>query len=79
MPDNRSGLPGKGFLGWLGRQVGHVAKAVHTDVTRPAPTAVLYRTNQVEQVPHPTQPGIVLRRTIVDEVVVQPPGERLAD
>lgn len=69
MPDK---LPGNGFLGWLGRQVGHVAKAVRTDVVPPTPTTV-YRTNHVQQVPHPTRPNVILRRTTVDEVVVVPP------
>ena len=64
--------PGRGLFGWLGRQVGHVAKAIQTDVTAPTPK-VVYRTDRVEQVDHPTQPGVKLRRTIVDEVVVQPP------
>ena len=68
-------LPGDGFLGWLGRQVGHVSKAVRTDVTRPTPPKLktLFRTDQVEELPHPTEPGVVLRRTTVDEVIVQSP------
>jgi hypothetical protein len=74
MVDPSSNLPGRGFLGWLGRQVGHVAKAVKADVTEPGLAAaeprVVYRTGSVEQVPHPTEPGVVLRRTVVDEVVV---------
>jgi hypothetical protein len=79
MSDQSSNLPGRGFLGWLGRQVGHVAKAVKTDVTGPAAATpgvapaeprVVYRTGSVEQVPHPTEPGVLLRRTVVDEVVV---------
>jgi hypothetical protein len=81
MPDSPNNLPGRGFLGWLGRQVAHVTKAVKTDVTAraiaPTPAAeprVVYRTDTVEQVPHPTEPGVVLRRTVVDEVVVDPPN-----
>jgi hypothetical protein len=74
MADTPKKPPGDGFLGWLGRQVGHVAKAVRTDVEpRPAPpTTTVYRTDHVEERPHPTQAGVVLRRTTVDEVVVQP-------
>jgi hypothetical protein len=78
--------PGDGLLGWFGRQVGHVKKAVQVDVTKPpvktkappkaepkpAPTQeVLYRTDTVEEVDHPTQPGVKLRRTTIDEVVVE--------
>ena len=91
-----------GFMNWLGRQVGHVKKAVRTDVTPapakpaataagpkgptagtaptpgPAPSAaagaaaskVVYRNDKIEEVEHPTQPGVILRRTIVDEVIV---------
>jgi hypothetical protein len=81
MPDSPNNLPGRGFLGWLGRQVGHVAKAVKTDVAGSAlpasPAAaeptVVYRTDTVTQAPHPTKPGVVLRRTVVDEIVVTAP------
>ena len=75
------------FLGWLGRQIGHVKKAVKADVTQPprpaSPKAtaaarpsqdptVVYRDNKVEEVDHPTQPGLKLRRTVIDEVIVDP-------
>jgi len=63
--------PGNGFLGWLGRQIGHVSKAVKADVTRP-PTRnekVVYRADEVEEVPHPTDSKLTLRRTTIDEVV----------
>jgi len=75
MPDTPNKLPGDGFLGWLGRQVGHVAKAVRMDVQAPAsaPTKIVYRTDHVEERPHPTQAGVVLRRTTVDEVMVPAP------
>ncbi|HEX8912876.1 MAG TPA: hypothetical protein VF796_10990 [Humisphaera sp.] len=103
--------PGDGFLGWFGRQVGHVSKAVKTDVTKPpakkpagssggggaaksarkpvnpppkskpAPAAaatttssverVLYREDKVEEAALPDRPGVILRRTIIDEVVVE--------
>ncbi|HTL30801.1 MAG TPA: hypothetical protein VL282_16340 [Tepidisphaeraceae bacterium] len=61
--------PGKGFLGWLGRQVGHVKKAVQTD---PAAAKTIYRNEKVEEVPHPEDPKIRLRRTTIDEAVVDP-------
>jgi hypothetical protein len=63
------------LLGWLGRQLGHVKKAVSTDVTKP-PTKpkpkVIYRENKVEEAEIPTQPGVKLRRTVIDEVIVDP-------
>ena len=83
MSDSRSNLPGKGLFGWLGRQVGYVSGAVKADPgakrakaqpappPKPAPPTVIYRDNKVEEVPHPTQPGVTLRRTIIDEVVVE--------
>ena len=89
-------LPGDGVMGWLGRQVGYVKKAVKTKPTKslppkssapqskpvdassdkaatpPAPPEVLYRQDQVQEAEHPSQPGVKLRRTIIDEVIVDP-------
>jgi hypothetical protein len=79
-------------FGWLGRQIGHVKKAVQADVTKlppsppnakpkPKPTpkakpaakpTVVYRDNKVEEAELPDQPGVKLRRTIIDEVIVDP-------
>ena len=67
MPDNTP----RSFLGWLGRQVGFVKNAIKTDV-KPSPK-VVYRVDNVEEVPHPQQPNMMLRRTTIDEVVEQPP------
>jgi hypothetical protein len=61
-------LPGKGLFGWLGRQVGHIKKAIQTD---PAGPKVTYRNQKVEEAEHPEQPGVKLRRTTIDEVIVQ--------
>ena len=89
-------------FGWLGRQVGHVKKAVQTDVAKttrskprtsadnkpsmkkpstPPPAAapqgasasekVIYRQDKIEEAELPHQPGVILRRTIIDEVVVE--------
>ena len=62
------------LFGWLGRQVGHVKKAVKADVkSKPAAAPkqkVVYRDNKVEEAPHPTDPGVKLRRTVIDEVIV---------
>lgn len=59
------------FLGWLGRQVGFVNKAIKTDVTNNPPRQpnVVYRADNVEEAPHPEQPNMTLRRTTIDEVV----------
>lgn len=119
------GAPGDGLFGWFGRQVGHVKKAVQTDVTKPAgkkqagaarqasaakpkaaasakprPNAsvppprtapppasaanggtvekIIYRQDQVEEAELPDRPGVILRRTIIDEVVVEreEPGDK---
>ena len=45
---------------------------------KPAPSeadadgALLYRHGEVHEAEHPTQPGVKLRRTIIDEVIVDP-------
>ena len=70
MPDP---LPGKGFLGWLGRQVGYVKRAVKADVTR----ETVYRDERVEEAPLPQDPNVTLRRTTVDEVIVKRPDPRI--
>jgi hypothetical protein len=64
------------FLGWLGRQVGFVNKAIKTDVTKPnvpepKQPDVVYRADNVEEVPHPQEPNMTLRRTTIDEVIVK--------
>ena|SRR5688572_26741192 len=86
-------------MGWLGRQVGHVKKAVKTDVAQgkgaapksgaapkparaaPVPedasddsgstTKIIYREDKIEEAEMPDRPGVILRRTIIDEVVVE--------
>ena len=60
------------LFGWLGRQVGHVKKAVKADVTKKpaAQPKVVYRDDKVEEAPHPTDPGVKLRRTVIDEVII---------
>ncbi len=80
---------------WFGRQIGHVKKAVTTDVTKPAPATlpppqqqqqpqsqqappppppeqskVIYRDEKAEEVDLPDRPGVKLRRTVIDEVIV---------
>jgi hypothetical protein len=59
------------FFGWLGRQIGHVSKAVKTDTSKPEPK-VIYRKDNVEEKPMPDQPGVKLRRTTIDEVILDP-------
>ncbi len=101
---NKSGGGAAGYvMGWLGRQVGHVKKAVKTDVTLgmggaasksgaagkgttpqaapvPEPDAsddsgstsrIIYREDKIEEAALPDRPGVILRRTIIDEVVVE--------
>jgi hypothetical protein len=65
MPD-KPAQPGRGFLGWLGRQVGYVKKAVQTD---PAAEKKLFENKRVEEAPHPENPNIKLRRTVIDEAI----------
>jgi len=39
-------------------------------------SGVIYREGRVEEADHPTQPGLKLRRTVIDEVIVdEPPAE----
>ena len=63
------------FLGWLGRQVGFVNKAIKTDVTKPPEPSelkepkIVYRADRVEEAPHPADPSLVLRRTTTDEII----------
>jgi hypothetical protein len=66
MPES---LPGKGFFGWLGRQVGHVKRAVARDVT----VKTVYRNERVEEAEHPRSAGARFRRTVIDEVIVPAP------
>ena len=60
--------PGKGWLGWLGRQVGYVKKAVKADVEK---KKVVHRQEQVHETKLPEQPEVTLRRTVIDEVIVE--------
>ena len=75
---NDSGKPagkGKGVFGWLGRQVGSVKNAVTTPMKREP--KVVYRDDKVEEAPHPTDPGVKLRRTVIDEVIVVDENKRM--
>jgi hypothetical protein len=60
-------LPGGGFLGWLGRQIGYVRKAVTMDVSK----ETVHREQHVQEAQLPDQPNVTLRRTIIDEVIVK--------
>ncbi|HWE01793.1 MAG TPA: hypothetical protein VG326_05235 [Tepidisphaeraceae bacterium] len=62
-----------GFFTWLGRQVGHVKKAVVEEDKQSSisPPSVIYRKDRVEEKEMPDQPGMKLRRTVIDEVIVQ--------
>jgi hypothetical protein len=58
------------FFSWLGRQVGHVKKAVQSDPSK-SKSQVIYRKDKVEEQELPDRPGMKLRRTVTDEVVVE--------
>ena len=62
--------PGKGVWGWLGRQIGHVKKAVKADVTK----KTVHREQRVEEATLPDRPDVTLRRTVIDEVIVDKKG-----
>jgi hypothetical protein len=44
--------------------------------TPPPPSKVIYRDDKIEEVQHPNQPGVILRRTIIDEVIVEEEREQ---
>jgi hypothetical protein len=68
-------LPGNGLLGWLGRQVAYVKKAIQADVA--ASNQTIYRDTRTEEKPLPQDPNVKLRRTTIDEVIVKhPPADR---
>lgn len=71
----------KGFMGWLGRQVAYVKHALETDVTTPpAPKQqVIYRALDTQEHPHPEHPNVTLRRTTIDEVILNKEGRTLND
>lgn len=64
-----NGSPGKGLFGWLGRQIGYVKKAMQTD---PAGPTKIYRNESIKEQPLPSDPNVTLRRTTIDEVIVDP-------
>jgi len=67
-PNSPNRLPGNGLLGWLGRQVAYVRKALGTDVST---SETIYRDCKIEEKPLPQDPKVKLRRTVIDEVVVE--------
>ena len=54
----------------------HVKNAV-ADQDKPADPKVIYRQGKVEEQPMPDQPGVKLRRTTIDEVIVDPSAPAL--
>jgi hypothetical protein len=60
-------LPGKGIFGWLGRQFGYVSKAARHD---PAGPQTIYRVSSIEEKPLPEDANVRLRRTTIDEVIL---------
>jgi hypothetical protein len=69
-----SNKPGNGLFGWLGRQFGHISRAIKTDVAGPK---TIYRESQIEEQTHPDDPNVKLRRTTIDEVIVQKPVNQI--
>ena len=67
LPQSPKKLPGDGLFGWLGRQVGHIRSALGTDVSK---SKTIYRKSETEEKPLPQNPNVKLRRTVIDEVVV---------
>jgi hypothetical protein len=68
---NEGSHPGGGLFGWLGRQFGYVKKAIQTDVKAEQPKTV-FKDRRVEEQPLPGDPNVKLRRTVIDEVIVDP-------
>ncbi len=66
--------PGRGLLGWLGRQIGYVRVAVHADSESKSESTHLpqqrFERRQVDEAPHPTDARITLRRTTIDEAIL---------
>ena len=71
-------------VGYVKKAVQVDPKALPKPAPKPAPSGeplnptaaqsdaqVLYREGRVEEAEHPTQPGVKLRRTVIDEVIVE--------
>ncbi len=56
----------RGFGWWLGRQIGHIRKAINT----PVPAKQVYRRTQVQQQTLAESPNVTLRRVVTDEMIV---------
>jgi hypothetical protein len=58
------------FFGWLGRQIGHVKRAVKQDVPK-----IVYKKTTVHEATLPDRPDEKIRRTVVDEVIRNRPRD----
>lgn len=58
---------GTSLMGWLGRQVGHVRQALAAEVSERR----IYRRKRMEQQPMPGRPDVLVRRTVIDELIVE--------
>jgi hypothetical protein len=67
LPQSPGKPPGDGLFGWLGRQVGHIRTALGADISK---SKTIYRKSETEEKPLPQDPRVKLRRTVIDEVVV---------
>lgn len=70
--------PPKTFMTWLGRQVAHIRHALHTDVSEPK-QEIVYRQLETREQPHPEHPNVTLRRTTIDEVILNKEEQALND
>ncbi|MBV8780055.1 MAG: hypothetical protein JO353_01545 [Phycisphaerae bacterium] len=62
-------LPGRGLFGWLGRQVGYVRHAIRHEPAEKS--EAIFRSSSVREQPLPDMPHVKLRRTTIDEVVIE--------
>jgi len=80
LPQGQAGAPGAGGGGAATPRATAsappAANASQPTAAAPQQTAivpqVVYRDEKVEEIEHPDRPGVVLRRTVIDEAIVDP-------
>jgi hypothetical protein len=50
--------------------MGHIVKAIASPIQPPDASKTLYRERTVNECPLPEDPDVTLRRTVIDEVIV---------
>ena len=58
----------RNIANWFGRQVAHIKAGIDEDVEA---KKVIYRNDHVEEAKLPDRPNVTLRRTTIDEVIVE--------